>query len=368
MAQIGALYGLKVVELAAQGPGPFAASLLADFGADVVVIDRPATTHTPETPRQYDTYNRNKRSIALDLKSEGGRATALSLIEKADVFVEGYRPGVAERLGLGPEDCLEINPQLIYGRMTGWGQTGPMAKVAGHDINYLALSGALAAIGEPNTPPPPPLNLVADLGGGGMYLAFGILAAVIDARQSNKGQVIDCAMIDGIAHMMSMFQSFRQQGSWTLDRQSNSVDGGAPFYSTYETSDNKYIAVGAIEPQFWRAMLGVLEIPESEFPPQMERKQWPDMKRKIAAVFITRTREQWINKAEGSDACISPVLNIDEAWTHPQFVARNTFLKLDGLLHPSPAPQLSSTPGKLRYRAPEPNQHEQEILQDWQVS
>jgi len=356
---------LKVVELAAQGPGPFSAALLADFGADVVMIDRPSSDNPGGAERRFDTYNRNKRSIALDLKSDVGRKTALSMIEKADVFIEGYRPGVTERLGLGPDICLQINPKLIYGRMTGWGQDGPWAQEAGHDINYLALTGALAAMGTPGTPPPPPLNLVADLGGGGMYLAFGILAAVMEAQRSQKGQIIDCAMVDGVSHLMSMFQSFRQQGSWTLDRQSNLVDGGAPFYGTYKTRDDKYVAVGAIEPQFWRALLQLLDIPPEAMPDQMDKAQWPSMRERIGEAFLELSRDQWINKARGVDACISPVLTIDEAWEHPQLQSRETFKKLDGVIQPSPAPRLSRTPGQLRKAAPEPNADAETILRDW---
>ena len=361
------LSGLKVVEVSAQGPGPFAGSLLADFGADVVIIDRPPSSSTSSAvPRSHDTYNRNKRSIALDLKSYEGLQTACALIKTADVFIEGFRPGVAERLGIGPDDCLKQNPRPVYGRMTGWGQHGPMANEAGHDINYLALTGALGAIGAPDTPPPP-LNLVADLGGGGMYLAFGILAAVLESRQSGNGQIIDCAMIDGVAHLMSMFQSFRQLGTWSLHRQDNLVDGGAPFYGTYETRDGRYVAVGAIEPQFWQALLCVLALDPADMPDQMEREKWPLMRARIAESFRQYDRDTWIARAIGTDACISPVLSIDEAWRHPQMRSRNVFVEFGGLVHPAPAPRLSRTPGGLFRPAPEPDQHRQEILNDWHV-
>jgi alpha-methylacyl-CoA racemase len=366
MTSSGPLHDVRVVELAAQGPGPFAGGLLADFGADVVIIDRPpGMTPPPGPPRSHDAYNRNKRSVALDLKSEAGRAMALALIAKADVFIEGYRPGVAERLGLGPADCHALNPALVYGRMTGWGQDGPMAQEAGHDINYLALTGALGSIGAPDAPPPPPLNLVADLGGGAMYLAFGLMAALTEARRTGQGQVVDAAMIDGVAHLMSMFQSFRQLGTWTDRRQDNIIDGGAPFYGTYETGDGKYVAVGAIEPVFWAALLAVLEIDLATFPDQMDRAAWPEMRAQLAEAFLTRTRDDWVMRAAGKDACLAPVLTMDEAWAHPQMTARNTFVEFGGLTHPAPAPRLSRTPGQLRRPAPEPGAHRDEVLRDW---
>ncbi|MEQ8365781.1 MAG: CaiB/BaiF CoA-transferase family protein [Roseicyclus sp.] len=368
MTSSGPLHDIRVVELAAQGPGPFAGGLLADFGADVVIIDRPpGLTPPPGPPRSHDAYNRNKRSIALDLKSETGRTMALSLIAKADIFIEGYRPGVAERLGLGPAECHARNPSLVYGRMTGWGQDGPLAQEAGHDINYLALTGALGSIGAPGTPPPPPLNLVADLGGGAMYLAFGLMAALMEVRRSGRGQVVDAAMIDGVAHLMSMFQSFRQLGTWSDRREDNIIDGGAPFYGSYETRDGKYVAVGAIEPQFWTSLLTIVGLDPATMPDQMDREAWPGVRARLAAAFRARDRDEWTATAAGRDACLSPILTMDEAWVHPQMTARGTFADFHGLKHPNPAPRLSETPGNLRRPSPDAGAHGDEILRDWGI-
>jgi alpha-methylacyl-CoA racemase len=365
----GPFSDLRVVEFAGQGPGPFAGALLADFGADVVVIDRkPSSGWRPETERRYDFYNRNKRSIALDLKDPAGRAAALDLVARADILIEGFRPGVMERLGLGPDTCLGRNSHLVYGRMTGWGQSGPMAQEAGHDINYLALSGALGSMGEAGRRPMPPLNLVADLGGGGMYLAFGLLAALHSARAGGKGQVVDCAMVDGVAHLMSAFQSFRQQGTWTDLREDNVVDGGAPHYGTYETADGKYVAVGAMEPKFYAALVAVLGLDPTTLPDRDDRANWPEMRTIFATAFRSRTRAEWEELMRGRDACFSPVLTIDEAWAHQQMTERGTFALLGGMKHPSPAPRLSETPGSLRRPPPEPGQHSAEILGDWDLA
>ena len=362
----GPLQGFRILELAAIGPVPFAGALLADLGADVVRVDRvPTPGHAAGQPPRFDFYNRNKRSVAFDLKQPAGVQAVLQLVDKADVLLEGFRPGVAERLGLGPAICLTTNPRLVYGRMTGWGPDGPLAHEAGHDINYLALTGALASLGRPGTPPPPPLNLVADLGGGAMYLAVGVLAAAWSARGSGVGQVVDAAMVDGVAHLMSAFQAFRQQGTWTAHRGENIVDGGAPFYGTYETADGKYIAVGAIEPQFYAALLSAMELDAATLPPQNDRAQWPATRQRFAAVFRRRSRDAWVEATTGRDACLAPVLTIDEAPQHPQMVARRTFTPFDGVLHPSPAPRFSATPGTLRRRAPLPGQHQAEVLQEW---
>ena len=365
----GPLAGVKVVELAGQGPAPFACALLADFGADVVVIDRPpASGWKPDTPRRHDFYMRNKRSVALDLKSAQGLATVKAMIAKADVFVEGFRPGVVERLGLGPEIGLGLNPRLVYGRMTGWGQDGPMAQEAGHDINYLAMTGALHALGAEGTPPPPPLNLVADLGGGAMYLVAGILMALHAVRGGGEGQIVDCAMLDGVAQLMSAFQAFRQHGTWTQKRQDNIVDGGAPFYGTYETADGRYVSVGAIEPQFYSALLAGLGLDGQELPAQHDREAWPAMRKRFAEIFATRTRDEWVATMRGKDACLSPVLSIDEAWRDPQMTARATFVEMDGLNYPAPAPRLSRTPGALKSRAPEPGADNAAVLAEWGVA
>lgn len=365
----GPLTGCRIVELAAIGPVPFAGALLADMGADVVRVDRlPSPQSDPSpAPARFDFYNRNKRSVALDLKRPKDVQTALQLIERADVLLEGFRPGVTERLGLGPQACMGVNPRLVYGRMTGWGQTGPMAKEAGHDINYLALTGALHAIGESGRPPVPPLNLVADLGGGAMYLAVGILAAVMQARQSGQGQVVDAAMVDGVTHLMSAFQAFRQEGSWLDERGKNIVDGGAPFYGCYETLDGKYIAIGAIEPQFYAALLEVMGLQHEPLPAQNDRHSWPALQARFAEVFRTRTREQWMALAAGRDACMSPVLSIDEAPEHPQIQARQVYMAFDGLRHPSPAPRFARTPSGVRRPTPAAGQHTQEVLAEWGV-
>lgn len=362
----GPLEGIRVLELAAIGPVPFAGALLADLGADVVRVDRiPVPGRALEPPPQFDFYNRNKRSVAFDLKHPSGVQAVLDLVQRADVLLEGFRPGVTERLGVGPDTCLGVNPRLVYARMTGWGQQGPLAQEAGHDINYLALTGALACLGDPRLPPPPPLNLVADLGGGAMYLAVGVLAAVLAARSSGKGQVLDVAMIDGVANLMSAFQAFRQQGTWTAQRGENIVDGGAPFYGTYETRDGRYVAVGAIEPQFYASLLSVLGLDPAALPDQNDRGAWPALRERFAAVFRTRTRDEWVAAAAGRDACLGPVLTMDEAPQHPHMAARAVFSDFDGVRHPTPAPRLSRTPAALRRRAPAPGEHQDGVLRDW---
>ncbi len=365
----GPLQGFRIIELGAIGPAPFAGALLGDLGADVVRIDRlPRAGVEAETPPRFDFYNRNKRSLALDLKQPAAVATALRLVAKADALIEGYRPGVTERLGLGPEACRAINPRLVYARMTGWGQQGPISQEAGHDINYLALTGALHCLGDPDRPPPPPLNLVADLGGGALYLTVGVLAAAIEARNSGRGQTIDVAMLDGVANLMSAFQAFRQQGTWTALRRDNIVDGGAPFYGSYETQDGKYVAVGAIEPQFYAALLRVVGLDNETLPDQNDRQAWPGMRERFASVFRTRTRDEWVAASAGRDACLAPVLTIDEAPSHPQMVARAAYAEFDGARHPSPAPRFERTPASLRRPTPSPGQHSREILGEWGLS
>ena len=363
----GALAGIKVVELAGQGPAPFACAFLADFGADVVLIDRPPGV-TLDIPRRFDFYMRNKRSIALDLKTTSGLATAKSLIMRADVFVEGYRPGVAERLGLGPEDCASLNRRLVYARMTGWGQSGPMAQEAGHDINYLALSGALGSMGQADAPPPPPLNLVADLGGGAMFLVAGILMALHATKASGKGQVVDCAMVDGIAQLMSAFQAFRQQGSWSDRREDNIVDGGAPYFCTYATRDGRYVSVGAMEARFYANLVAGLGFDLATLPDRDDKQNWPELRRKFASAFATRTRDEWVEIMRGRDACFAPVLTMDEAWQEPHLKSRGTFVAMDGLTYPAPAPRLSRTPGSLRAPAPAPGADTKNILSEWGVA
>ena len=361
----GPLQGFRVVEMGGIGPTPFAGGLLGDLGADVVRIDRVSGTEAEPDTQRFDFYNRNKRSVALDLKKPTAVTTVLQLVMKADVLIEGFRPGVMERLGLGPEVCRKANPSLVCARMTGWGQTGPIAQEAGHDINYLALTGALHAIGDADRPPPPPLNLVADLGGGALYLAVGVLAAALEARKSGQGQTIDVAMIDGVTHLMSMFQAFRQQGVWTDKRADNIVDGGAPFYGSYVTQDGKYVAVGAIEPQFYANLLSVMGLEPSNLPNQNDRRAWPPMRDRFASIFRTRTRDEWIALAAGRDACLSPVLSIDEAPEHLQMRTRKVYSAFDGLRHPSPAPRFDRTPATLVRATPRPGQNSREALADW---
>ncbi|MFI0446561.1 CaiB/BaiF CoA transferase family protein [Actinomadura sp. 6N118] len=352
----GPLTGTRVVELAAQGPGPFACMLLADLGAEVVSIERVGARRYPA-----DAHSRGRRSVAVNIKDTRGRDVVLDLIERSDVMVEGYRPGVAERLGLGPEECLVRNPRLVYGRMTGWGQDGPLATSAGHDLNYLALSGALHAIGESGHGPVPPLNLVADYGGGGMLLALGITAALLERAASGRGQVIDAAMVDGVALLLAPFLAMAARGSWSA-RGTNLLDGGAHFYRTYETSDGKWVSVGAIEPRFYREFLRVLGLAEADLGPQMDRNSWPSATERVAAVFATRTREEWTRSFEGVEACVQPVLELTEATAHPHAAARGMFVEIDGAPHPRPAPRFSRTTLEMPHSAEEPGTSTCEVL------
>ena len=365
MTTQGPLSGIRVLELPAIGPVPFCGGLLADMGADVVRIDRASAADGTALPPQFDFYNRNKRSVALDLKAPAAVEAALTMVGKADILIEGFRPGVAERLGLGPTECLALNPRLIYGRMTGWGQDGPMAQLVGHDINYLALSGALHCLGEKGRPPVPPLNLVADLGGGAMYLAVGVLAALTEARCSGRGQVVDAAMVDGVTNLMSAFFAFRQMGEWTAERGENIVDGGAPFYRTYETRDGKYVAVGAIEARFYAALVAALGLEPAQLPPQNDRSTWPQTRERFAAIFRARTRDEWVETMRGLDACFAPVLDLDEAAADSHQRARGVFTEFDGVRHPTPAPRFARTPAALRRPAPAPGQHSAEVLAKW---
>jgi alpha-methylacyl-CoA racemase len=364
----GPLNGFRVVEMGGIGPAPFAGALLGDLGADVLRIDRIAKPGVePDLPPRFDFYNRNKRSVALDLKRPQAVSAVLALVGKADALIEGFRPSVMERLGLGPEICHAVNPRLVYARMTGWGQEGPIAQEAGHDINYLALTGALHCLGDADRPPPPPLNLVADLGGGALYLVVGLLAASMEARQSGRGQTVDVAMIDGVTHLMSAFQAFRQQGSWTAHRADNIIDGGAPFYSSYATRDDKFIAVGAIEPQFYANLLKVMGIDREHLPDQNDRAAWPEMRGRFGKIFVTRSRDEWVAAAAGRDACVAPVLTIDEAPEHPQMRTRDVYSMFDGLRHPSPAPRFSRTASELHRTTPAPGCDSRQALADWGI-
>ncbi|MGE3250315.1 MAG: CaiB/BaiF CoA transferase family protein [Hyphomonadaceae bacterium] len=366
----GPLAGLKVVEFAGIGPGPFCAMLLSDMGADVVRIDRVSGARggTPKGPNKFDVTSRGRRSVALDLKSADDVETALRLMDQADALIEGFRPGVMERLGLGPDVALKRNPKLVYGRMTGWGQFGPLANAAGHDINYISLTGALHAMGRKNETPPPPLNLVGDFGGGALYLAMGICAALVEAGKSGKGQVIDCAMTDGAASLASMFFGMRAAGIWKDERDNNLLDGGAHFYDTYECKDGKWISIGSIEPQFYALLLEKTGLSgDADFAPYMDRTHWPKLTEKIAAVFKTKTRDEWCALMEGSDVCFAPVLSWEEATKHPHNVARETFVSIEGVPQPNAAPRFSRTQSAVQGAAPAVGQHNDEVFADWGI-
>ena len=341
----GPLAGIKVVELAGIGPAPMCAMLLADLGATVLRIDRP---EPPELgiprPLRHNLILRGRPCLALDLKRPEGRDLALRLIEEADALIEGFRPGVTERLGLGPEDCLARNPRLVYGRMTGWGQHGPLAQAAGHDLNYIALTGALDAIGRESQPPTPPLNLVGDFGGGSMYLAVGILAAIISARTTGQGQVVDAAIVDGTAHLMTGFHGLLAAGLFNAQRGTNLLDSGAPFYDCYECADGRWVSVAPIEGRFHAELLQRLGIDAADFPAQSDRARWPEARARLAAAIRTRTRDEWSALLEGTDACFAPVLSMAEAARHPHMQARGTYLEVDGVVQPAPAPRFSRTP------------------------
>ena len=362
----GPLAGVKVVELAGIGPGPFAAMLLADLGADVVRVERLA----PGAGRgggAADVSNRGRRSVAVDLKHEQGRATVLRLAERADALLEGFRPGVTERLGLGPDDCRAVNPRLVYGRMTGWGQEGPNAHLAGHDIDYIALSGVLNAIGRAGERPVPPLNLVGDFGGGGMLLALGVVCALLEAQRSGQGQVIDAAMVDGASLLATMFWGLRAMGAHDDVRGTNLLDTGAHFYEVYETADGGHVAVGAIEPQFYAELcrLTGFEGDVADPPPQYDRSTWPARKEAMARLFRQRTRAEWCDLLERTDACVAPVLSFAEAPQHPHLAARGTLVEVDGIVQPAPAPRFSRTPGAIQRPPPHPGQHTAEVLEEW---
>jgi alpha-methylacyl-CoA racemase len=364
----GPLKGLRVIEMVGIGPCPFAAMMLADMGADVIRIDRKPDPNTPNPyptlGTKFDVMARGRRSLALDVKHPRARQLLLDLVTKADALVEGFRPGVMERLGLGPDVCMDRNPKLVYGRVTGWGQTGPLAPAAGHDLNYVALSGMLHAMGDADRPPSPPLNLVGDFGGGGMMLAFGVVCAMLEARTSGRGQVVDSAMTDGAALLGAMMYGLRAHGSWSAARGANFIDGGAPFYATYACADGKFIAVGAIEPQFYARLLALTGASDPAFARQWDRNDWPTLKEKFAALFATRTRDDWCALLEGTDVCFAPVLDMDEAPRHPHNAARGTFVDVDGVTQPGPAPRFSRTPGQAGPVA-SPGQDGAAILADW---
>jgi alpha-methylacyl-CoA racemase len=359
----GPLTGLKIVEFAGIGPGPFCGMLLSDLGADVVRIDRQGGRGGAPS----DITSRGRRSVALDLKSPEAVEACLKLMEGADAVFEGFRPGVMERLGLGPDVALARNPKLVYGRMTGWGQTGPYAHAAGHDMNYIAITGALAAIGTEDKPVPP-LNLVGDFGGGALYLAFGLLAGVIHARETGKGQVIDCAMSDGAASLMAMFYGFKASGMWQEGRRRNLLDGGAHFYDTYRCSDGKWISIGSIEPQFYALLLEKAGVNDPDFQRQMDRAIWPELREKLAHVIAQKSQAEWCELMEGTDVCFAPVLDLDEAPKHAHNAARETFVEVAGVTQPAPAPRFLATPGAIQGPPPKIGAHSREALSDWGFS
>ncbi|SQD95578.1 MULTISPECIES: CaiB/BaiF CoA-transferase family protein [unclassified Parafrankia] len=365
----GPLAGTRVLEIAARGPGPFAGMLLADMGAEILRIDRPDPPVRPQAPdHRLELYNRGRRSVVVDLKHGAGPEVVLRLVERADAIYEGYRPGVAERLGIGPDACLQRNPRIVYGRGTGWGQTGPLADKAGHDINYIALAGALDPLGYAGGPPAIPLNLIGDYAGGGMMLAFGIVCALLEARGSGRGQVVDAAMVDGASLLMTLYHGRRMMGTWSDERGTNYVDSGAPFYNVYETSDHRYVAIGAIEPKFQRVLfdaIGVdldgITMPVST----IDRTDWAELRRRLATVFATRTRDEWTKLLADVDGCYSPVLSLGEVSAHPHHQARDGFPELDGIPHPAPAPRFGRTPAAIRTAPPRPGEHTREALADW---
>ncbi len=356
---MGPLTGIKIIELAGIGPGPFCGMMLSDMGAEVIRVDRLGSR-----TRGQDVLARGRKSIAVDLKSDAGREVVLKLCESADAIFEGFRPGVTERLGLGPDDCRARNKRLVYGRMTGWGQDGPMAQAAGHDINYIALTGALHAIGPKEGKPVPPLNLVGDFGGGGMLLAYGLVCALLEAARSGEGQVVDAAMVDGAAALMAMFFTMKAGGMFQEKRASNMLDGGAHFYGTYETKDAKHIALGSIEPQFYALLVEKAGLDAEDFSAQMDQSRWPEYQEKLTRVFKTKTRDEWTAIMEGSDVCFAPVLALSEVAEHPHNKARGTFQALDGVIQPAPAPRFSRTEVRLSHASRAPGQDSQQILLD----
>ncbi|WP_409464941.1 CaiB/BaiF CoA transferase family protein [Amycolatopsis sp. GA6-003] len=365
----GPLAGVRIVELGGVGPTPFACMLLADLGAEVLRIERPPGYDggAPIEPR-FELMNRGRRGVPLDLKTPAAVAAVLRMVEQADALVEGFRPGVAEKLGLGPDDCLAANPALVYGRMTGWGQDGPLAKAAGHDVNYVSLTGVVHSIGEAGGPPVIPLNLVGDFGGGSLYLALGVVSALLESRTSGKGQVVDAAMVDGSASLMTAFYGFRAAGYWTDERGTNRLDSGAPWYQVYETADGGWISLAANETRFWRNTLRMLGFTADELPGQHDREHWPEMKKRFAEVFRTKTRDEWCALAEGQDVCLAPVLSMAEAPQHPHLRARGTFVEVDGVVQPAPAPRFSRTPGAIQRPPAAPGEHADEVLADWGFS
>jgi len=362
---MGPLKDIKVLEFSGIGPGPYCGMLLADMGANVIRVGRKGTEGLEN---KFDIHNRSKRSITADLKNANTVKEILKLIDQVDVVFEGYRPGVMEKLGLGPDICLERNPKLVYGRMTGWGQEGPMSSLAGHDINYISLSGALHAIGRKDSNPIPPLNLIGDYGGGGMHLAFGIVSGLIHALKTGEGQVVDSAMVDGSLSLMSFFYSLKEMGHWEDNRESNLLDGLAHFYDTYECSDKKFIAVGSIEPQFYSELLQKLEINDEQFKDQHNKDLWPELKEKMATKIKTKSRSEWVEIFSGTDACVSAVLSMQEAQEHPHNIARGAFTDIDGFNQPNASPRYSKTKPEIKYNAKKVGSDLDDICNEFNLS
>jgi alpha-methylacyl-CoA racemase len=359
---VGPLHGIRVVELAGLGAAPFGAMLLADLGAEVIRVDRSEEVGAPGVDA---VLRRGRRSVAVDLKHPAGAEVVLRLVERADALIEGFRPGVAERLGVGPAACMARNPRLVYARLTGWGQDGPLASAAGHDIDYIGVAGVLGAMGPAGARPAPPLNLVGDFGGGGALGALGVVAALLDVARGGGGQVVDAAMVDGAALLTTLFHGLRANGMWAGERGANLLDGGAPFYGVYETADGGHVAVGALEPRFWDLLVTTLGLDPGGLPDRLDRSGWPELRDRLADAFRTRTREQWRAVFEGTDACVAPVLSLDEAPEHPHNRHRGTFVEVGGVTQPAPAPRFSATPAAVPGPPPRAGQHTAEALADW---
>ena len=365
---MGPLSGYRIIEIAGIGPAPMCAMLLADMGADVLCIDRTADSAPGPVNAKYDLLRRGRRCVALDLKRPEAVQTVLRLIERADALIEGFRPGVMERLGLGPDVCLARNPRLVYGRMTGWGQEGPLAHAPGHDINYIALAGVLHAIGRKGDPPVPPLNLLGDFGGGALYLALGVVAAMLEREKSGQGQVVDAAIVDGAASLMTLMFGLHAGGRWVERRGENLLDGGAPFYDVYETADGQYVAIGSLEPKFYRELTRLSGLANEKLPAQHDASAWPAIRERLARIFRGKTREEWCRIMEGSEVCFAPVLTMSEAPVHPHNRHRGTFVEESGVVQPAPAPRFSRTPGAIQRPPSAPGADTETALRDWGFS
>jgi len=364
---MGPLKGIRCVEVGGIGPGPLCGMMLSDMAAEIIRVERKGYKHPIKL--KYDPMLRGRRAmVGIDLKNAKGVQAVLKLVGRSDILFEGFRPGVMEKLGLGPEVCLERNPKLVYGRVTGWGQGGPLSNAAGHDINYISLAGALHSIGRPGEKPVPPINLLGDYGGGGMLLAFGIVCALFDVQRSGRGQVVDATMVDGVALLMATTYGLLAANLWSEDRGTNFLDGGAHFYDSYETADGKYISIGSIEPQFYALLLEHMEITDPIFKDKMDKRRWPELKEKIATIFITKTRDEWCEIMEGTDICFAPVLSPHEAIQHPHNVARKTFVDVQGVIQPGPAPRFSRTPPEIQGSPPTPFEKTESVLSEWGLS